>query len=1018
MATVGGREARKTVTVLFSDMVGSTELGDRLDPESIRRVVSRYFSEMQHILERHGGTVEKFIGDAIMAVLGIPTVHEDDALRTLRAAIEMRERLRTLNEELDRDWGVRLSIRTGINTGPVVAGDPAVGQAFVSGDTVNVAARLEQAAAPDEILLGEQTWAVSSDAIDAEPLAGLTLKGKPEPLTAWRLIGVSSATAALRRREASPFVGRADETQQLRDAFERAVREKTCILATVVGPAGIGKSRLVHEFTVAAGKGAQIAAGRCLPYGEGITYWPLADVLTTIAGGDLPATASRVVSEYAPVVAERIAAAVGHAGAAGTPAETFWAFRKLFEGLARERPLILVIDDIHWAEPTLLDLLEYIIDFASDAPILLLCLSRADLFEARPSWAVPRPKAFIVPLQPISADDASTLIERLGTRDLSSHERVRVARAAEGNPLFIEQLLALNAHAKDGEDAIIVPPTIQALLAARIDSLDESDRTLIERAAIEGRTFHRGAVVELLDERSQGTVSTCLISLARKEFIEPDQPLFADDDAFRFGHMLIRDAAYEAVPKQLRAELHERFAVWLERTAGDRAGDFAEILAYHLEHASRYHTDLGRLQEGRRLAESAGDRLTRCGLRASGRGDIPAAINLLTRAARILPLDHPRRLEVIPELGTVLTEAGDMVTAGTILDEGDERARSAGDEIAIWRVTIARLGLRIWTGSVAVDEMVALAEAAAAACGQLGDELGLARSFHLLGLFRMWRGASADADAAYQQALLHARSADARREESVTLQWTLINAWFGPTPASEGLRRCRDVLQQPSARLVEATAMIEQGCFLAMGGRFEEARAAHARGCALLEDLGQQLSVAGASQEFFDIEMLAGNPAAAERRLRAACEALEGMGGKGYLATRLGCLAESIHAQGRFDEAQQMSERTEAAAALDPSDIDPQIRWRAVRAKVLAQAGAHADAGTLIRDAVALIAHTDWLNQRASVQVDLAAVHELAGRTDEALTALGEAVDLYTAKENAVAVARTRAHLTRLREAR
>ena len=410
--------------------------------------------------------------------------------------------------------------------------------------------------------------------IDAAPVAALTVKGKSEPLSAWRLIGVSSGGVGLRRRSNAPFVGRREEIEQLGQAFERVSRDHMCVLTTIVGPPGIGKSRLAEELALSVGQRARVVTGRCLPYGEGITYWPLAEIVSDVGGTDLRAAVANVVGENATVVYERIAAAIGSGDSPGSPADISWAFRKLFEALARELPLIVVIDDLHWASPTLLDLLEYIVGFASGAAVLLVCTARADLFEARPTWSVPRQNAFLISLQPISGADAGTLIEALVTPDLPAEARARVAQAAEGNPLFIEQLLALNADATSGNGSVVVPPTIQALLAARIDRLDAADRQVIECASIEGRSFHRGAVVELLEEGARAGVGTSLLSLARKEFVQPAELLFTGDDGFRFGHILIRDAAYEAVPKLRRAEWHERFAAWLERMVAGREAEY------------------------------------------------------------------------------------------------------------------------------------------------------------------------------------------------------------------------------------------------------------------------------------------------------------------------------------------------------------------------------------------------------------------------------------------------------------
>jgi class 3 adenylate cyclase/tetratricopeptide (TPR) repeat protein len=1015
--SAAGGEARKTVTVLFTDLVGSTELGERLDPESVRRVVSQYFGEMRAVLERHGATIEKFIGDAIMAVFGIPAVHEDDALRAMRAAIEMRERLRVLNRDLERDWGVRLQVRTGVNTGEVIAGDPSLGQAFVSGDTVNVAARLEQNAAADQILIGTRTRELGEGAIESERIDALTAKGKAEPLQAWRLVAVRSDLATRYGVQRSPFIGRGDELRELEGVLDRAVDERCCLLVTVVGQPGIGKSRLVGEFTASSRLRARVVSGRCLPYGEGITYWPLVEIVNEVCGDDIEGTVRRLLGGYeASTVAARIAAAVGTAESPGSAAEIHWAFRKLFEGLAREQPLIICIDDIHWAEPTLLDLLEYVAGFASGAPLLVLCLARRELIDARPSWAVPRHNAILLSLQPISSGDAGQLIQQLAKNELQATAQERVAQAAEGNPLFIEQLLALNADVHPGNGAIQVPATMRALLSARIDLLHPGERAVIERASIEGRSFHRGAVVDLLDEPARAGAGPHLLSLLRKDFIQPDVPLFAEDDGFRFGHVLIRDAAYDTVPKQLRAQLHERFAAWLERAAGPRVADYEEILAYHLEQAYRNHAELGRNDEAARVAPIAGRRLASVGLRALDRGDMPAAIKLLGRATVVLPADDIQRLLVLSEFAGALADAGELPRAEAIANEALALAEPRGDQLALWRARVARLEVLTRTVAIGQANVLAQAEAAAAACERLGDDAGQARAWYVIGLMRSWRGVAAEADLALVNAIEHARRAGAHRQEAAALRWTLINAWFGPTTASAGSRLCHEVLGHTSAPSVEAVARIELGCFQALQGNFDEARAQFARGHAMLEDLGEHVLVAGSSQEHFDIEMLAGDPAAAELRLRQACDALERMGEKGFLTTRLGLLAQALYQQRRFLEAEAAAARAQALTD-EPTDYDAQYRWRVVRAKVLAQRGDIDAAESLMHEALGLVEPTDWLNSRGHVHMDCAEMLELAGRASEALAHVEEAIHLFDAKENAVDAARARARLDELRAA-
>ncbi|CAN5180232.1 hypothetical protein BH18ACT14_BH18ACT14_09870 [soil metagenome] len=370
---------------------------------------------------------------------------------------------------------------------------------------------------------------------------------------------------------------------------------------------------------------------------------PLAEVVNQLAGNE-PAEVLRKLlagADNAELVADRIGSALGLSeGGGAQPEEIFWAFRRLFEALARERPLVLVINDLHWAESTLLDLLEYVAGFATEAPIFLLCLARADLFEQRPSWAAPKQNSLVLTLPPLPEEDAHSLIAGLLEKhDLPGALRGRIAEAAEGNPLFIEQLLALNADADNGE--LLVPPTIQALLAARFDRLGASERAVLERASVEGRTFHRGSVVELLEERERAAVGAQLISLVRKEFVRPDRAVFGGDDAFRFGHGLIRDAAYESIPKQQRVEFHRRFANWLERVSGERVTEYEEIVGYHYEQALRYLMELGPLgEEDLELARRAGARLSSAGRRALALGDVAAAPSLLGRAVDALARDE------------------------------------------------------------------------------------------------------------------------------------------------------------------------------------------------------------------------------------------------------------------------------------------------------------------------------------------------------------------------------------------
>ena len=386
-------EVRKIVTIVFSDVASSTQLGEDLDPESLRRVMSRYFEEMQAVLERHGGVVEKFIGDAVMCVFGVPRVHEDDALRAVRAAVEMRDALAQLNEEFGSSAGVTLVTRTGLNTGEVMAGDVDHAHSLVAGDAVNVASRLENAAAPGEILIADATHRLVRAAVVAEEVGALTLKGRVEEVSAWRLLEVVPGARGLDAAVGFTARGRERELSMLEQIFERSAAEQAPQLVTLMGPAGIGKSRLTGEFLSRLGDRCSVVAGRCLPYGEGITFWPVIAALkesVQISDRDSPTEARQKLSALLPagqdtdVISDRLAALLGLAPTMPGIRETFWAIRQVFEALAAEKPLVVVFDDIQWGESTFLDLLEYLTDWIRGRSILIVCLARSELFDVRP----------------------------------------------------------------------------------------------------------------------------------------------------------------------------------------------------------------------------------------------------------------------------------------------------------------------------------------------------------------------------------------------------------------------------------------------------------------------------------------------------------------------------------------------------------------------------------------------------------------------------------------------------------
>ncbi len=1030
------REVRKTVTIVFSDVTGSTALGERLDPETLRRVLSRYFDAMRAVIERHGGTVEKFIGDAVMAVFGIPVLHEDDALRAVRAAWEMRDALGALNDELERERGVTIAVRTGVNTGEVVAGDSSSEQTLVTGDAVNTAARLEQAAGPGEILLGDVTWRLVRDAVEVERVEPLDLKGKAEPVPAHRLVDVTLEAAGHARHLDSPMVGRDRELALIRESFDRTVSERECHLFTLLGPAGVGKSRLVEEFLRTVVSGAVVLRGRCLPYGEGITFFPVADVVRQAVGeGDVDAGVRRLVedSSRAPMVVQRLAALLGTDSRPVVAEETFWAVRTLFEGIAHRNPLVVVFDDIHWGEPTFLDLVDHVADWTRDAPVLVLCVARPELLDHRPMWGGGKMNASSILLEPLSERQAAALIENLlGSAGLAPAVRAKVTEAAEGNPLFVEEMLEMLIDEgllvrgsegwlpPDGVDlgAVAVPPTIQALLAARLDRLDGTQRSVIERASVVGKEFWRGAVEEMSPEPERMAVPANLMTLVRKELIRPGRSTLAGDDAFRFRHLLIRDAAYESMPKEHRADLHERFAAWLERVSGDRVADYDEILGYHLEQAVRYRREIGPLDRSSSpLGERAGARLAAAGYRALDRGDSPAAANLLNRATRMLEPGTPGRLRILPDAAEALEHSGDFTGTRVAVDQGLAEARAAGDRVAELRMELVDVSLPLSTDpTIPQHEAVPRIERVRTELQTLGDEEGANMASFRLAVVRFWLGRAREADELMRSVIEYARRVGNRRLEVAGLQASMGPLTWGPIDVRESLRICEEILTREEGLAVSAFANGTGGYMLGLLGRFDEGRAMFDESVAVIDELGMgSLGATFRAQVGVCLLAAAGDLEGAVEVGMPGLEQLRAMGETGFLSTSAGFLGDVLARLGRFDEAERMADLAEGAAAHD--DFSSQELWRRTRARIASHRGDHDRAVELARAGVALCADTDYLTQHAEARMALADVLDAAGRRGDALEEARRAERLYAEKGATGMVERARARIAELTDA-
>jgi class 3 adenylate cyclase/tetratricopeptide (TPR) repeat protein len=967
------RESRKRVTVLFCDVTGSTALGERIDPESLRNVMARYFETAKAAIDRHGGTVEKFIGDAVMAVFGVPVVHEDDALRAVRAADELRSALGPLNEELEARFQTRLQLRTGVNTGEVVTGTE---ERLATGDAVNVAARLEQAAQPGEILLGEETLRLVRGAVEVEPVAPVEAKGKSEPLAAYKLVQVDRETGD-RDHTTAPMVGRERQRHLLEEAFANVVADRTCQLFTILGTAGVGKSRLASEFLEGL-DGATVVSGRCISYGEGISYFPVTEVAIQLKAD--------------PAEHAGLATILGDDGAPSSPEEIAWAFRKLLEQRAADGPVVVIFDDIHWGEPTFLDLIEHVADFSREAPILLLCMARPELLDTRQSWGGGKLNATNVLLEPLGTDEAAELLASLLPAEVEDGLRTRILDAAGGNPLFVQEMVAMVAErqAGNGEAAeIAVPPTIQALLAARLDQLDSHERVVLERGSVEGNIFHRSAVEALAPEEQE--VPRQLMSLVRKELVRPDRAQLAGDDAFRFRHLLIRDAAYDALPKAQRADLHQSFAAWLEEHGAELV-ELDEILGYHLEQAWRYRTELGAAPD-RELMTAARERLSAAAHRALLRDDSAAGLNLIERALALVPEGEIDLLLETDRLRTIFS-SGQVQTAYEAAGELGERA-ALGDRIAEQVAAIERTRFATFVDPEgSAERLERLATEALPEFERAGSELAL-----YIALFGL-------ASVAHMHGRMDAGRDDADRAAAVAESLGLPHLLASVQPYRvatrfHGTTHLAEVLvwweEEEAAGVAGSSLQINRCLALAMLGRFDEARARSKEMEKELEERGSSVTLALLLAMMApETERLAGDPAVALEISKRGCQMFEEVGERSWLSSALGIQGQIYYDLGDLDAAFDAAARGLELGASD--DAYTQILTRGVQAKVLARRGSTEEAEQLAREACEVADATDMSCSRGGAYEDLGHVLYVAGKTAEAEQAIEHAAEIYDAK--------------------
>ena len=1032
-----GASVRKIVTTLFCDLVGSTALGERTDPESLRALLERYFAEMRSALERHGGTVEKFIGDAVVAFFGVTVTREDDAVRAVRAAVDMLGALEALNPELRARWGVELEARIGVNTGEVlVRGDAE----RTVGDAVNVAARLEQAAGPHEILVGETTWLLVRDLAEGEPVVPLEVKGKDQAVAAWRVHSVAAVTEAVRGEAAlrAELVGRRRELAALEQALERAVADRSCQLVTVFGVPGVGKSRLTREFlasmapTPDAGP-ARVLASRCLSYGDGTALRPVLEMLRAgagLTGGESDEEGRRLLAAAygeGPDAEQVVELLAPLAGLGGTPAaveEVHWALRRWLEALGRQVPVVWVVDDLHWAEPALLAAVEDVADWTRDAPVMVLCLARPEFLDEHPGWGGGKLNVTNLLLKPLSAEESTQLVEELlGGAGLPAEAMAKVIEGAGGTPLFLEHLLAmlvddgLLVRAGSGWrvtaplDAVTVPPTVGALLAARLERLSAPERQVLDAASVVGQLFYAGAVAELA-ALGPAEVAGHLRSLARKEMVRAAPSDIAGEDGYAFTHILVRDAAYHAITKQRRAELHGRLARWLDKRSAGLSAAVDEFVGHHLAEAVTLRRSVGDIDEGLDdLAAEAAGRLAAVAWRVMA-NDLTSAVSLYERAAALSP-DGGDRLDHRLHHGLALFRAQRFAEARGVLDGVLADAEQAGDRALEFRARVVWLGVAAHTpGELALEPTTAALQEAVAFFEASGDDEGLAlATFGLIQQYNLrarWEPMIELADAV----VLHAtRTGDQHLVEHARLMRFAALAW-GPRPVSEALDAVRRARTEVSSRAGQATLRHVECVLLACADRPGEAWAAMAESSVIVEESHSPFLQLYEVASGAEAARILGDDVRTEERLTWLMDELTRTGESSFLSTIAPALGMVRVRQGRIDEARRLADLGRELA-LD-HDVASQALWRLVAALVAAAEGDEERATAQADEAVTWMRRGDQTTWTGEMVLGRAEVAAAFGHVEEARAHLGEAIALFAAKGDVASGRRARQRLAAL----
>ena len=931
---------RKLATVLFVDLVGSTALVSGTDPEVARRRVQQYFDRVQQCVVSHGGIVEKFAGDAVMAAFGVPTAHEDDAERAVRAALSIMDSVRELG----------LEARVGIESGEVVV--DAVESTFATGEAVNVAARLQQAAQPNTILIGPATHRLTLGCFEVEDEGPIEVKGFAESIWTWRVVCVMRTQAG--RQFRAPLVGRDAELDLLQNTYARSVRDKRAHLFTIFGDPGVGKSRLAREF-IDGLESATILVGRALPYGEGVTYSALSDMVKVAAGisdDDPLDEAIEKLRECCPdeAVADLMGLASGvlqAVQAERNQQEIAWAARAWAEKLAEPQPLVLVFEDIHWGEEPLLELIEHLGTWVRDAPLLILCLARPELLDIRAGWGGGRVRATAIELAPLNEDDAEALITALlDDGELTADARAALFEKTEGNPLFVEETLRMLSEA-NGSAIERIPDTLQALIAARIDHLPMGEKAVLQRAAVIGRTFWAGAVKYLGGEDAPD-LEPLLDDLLLREFVlkEPRSTI-SDEDAYRFKHVLIREVAYGGLSKTARARHHRHFAEWL----GDRAGDeLLEIRAYHLDQATALLAELdGAAPE--ELAQEAAAALAEAGKRALAREANATARRLLLRSVELEPTLR-RRLQAaraawrMDDFPAVSSEMEDVLLGAR--EEGDHdieaKALTALAEVALLREADVTRAEQLAQKAVEVAEAdetrfdgLRILETAAWWRGQLGKSEEYAEE--QLDIARRLERQDLESGALIQLAGLYVARREGERAEPI-------------------INRAIELAEESGSLTVKARALTELGELYAFRGRHEEALAEYGRARDLFAEVGAATNVARSMLRIGRLVAQRGNVPEGEKLFREAIRILQPLEDRGTLCEVQRSLAEALLEQGKIDAAEVYA--LKAIETTGPQDVSSQASTRKTLAMVRATQGRDDEAEALLVESIDILERSEY----------------------------------------------------------